>query len=427
MGTRDIMATRSPDRTGAALAVVLAGISVAAISVAAIAVVVAVATSPALAQQGAAAAAQPPASSAQPAAKTPPKSAKKAAAKEQAAKPQQDPAAARSLAESGIAAVQTGKLDQGITQLSSALSGGGLASQDMARALYFRGAAYRKQSKPALAISDLTSALWLKNGLKDGDRQDAQAQRSAAYREAGLPDQTPAGATAAEPRSIIAAAPTTPKAAGTTSSAAAPAAAASAPSISPSTSALTPTERRAAEVAGVRTESPRAAAAPPDAPTAAAAASGGGVGGFLGSLFGGSSAAQKPVETASTPPPSPPQSSSWSTTTNDKSPAAAKSAGKAKAASAATPATAAPAAPGGKFLLQVASARSRPEAEAVAQKLRQQLGADLGRHSTEISEASFGGTAYYRVKLGTFASSEEPRALCGKLRQQGFDCLIVTQ
>ena len=35
---------------------------------------------------------------------------------------------------------------------------------------YMRGIAYRQQSKPAQAISDLTSALWLKGGLTAEDR-----------------------------------------------------------------------------------------------------------------------------------------------------------------------------------------------------------------------------------------------------------------
>lgn len=415
------MATRTADLTGAALGAALVALAASMV--------------PAQAQQQ-------PAAQAQPAQKAAPKSTGKSAPK-QPAKPKQDPATAKSLVESGIASVQAGRLDQGIGQLSSALSGGGLPSQDMARALYFRGAAYRKQSKPALAISDLTSALWLKNGLKDGERQDAQAQRSAAYREAGLPDQTPAGATAAEPRSIVAAVPG--KASSTAAAPSAPAKSASSAS-SASTTAMTPAERRATEVAETR-----ATAAPASATPAPSSSGSGGVGGFFGSLFGGSSAAApKPVETASTPPPSPPQASSWATSTSDKAGAAKAAAGSkaeapAKAASAtpakvasaaplavkgaaaAPAAAAAPSAAGGKFLLQVASARSRPEAEAVAQKLRQQFAADIGGRSTEISEASFGGTSYYRVKLGTFATSEEPRSLCGKLRQQGFDCLIVTQ
>ncbi len=59
------------------------------------------------------------------------------------------------------------------------MAGGNLPPAIMARALYMRGVAYRQQSKPAQAISDLTSALWLKGGLAAEDRADALKQRPA--------------------------------------------------------------------------------------------------------------------------------------------------------------------------------------------------------------------------------------------------------
>jgi hypothetical protein len=62
----------------------------------------------------------------------------------------------------------------------------------MAKALYYRGTAYRKQGKPAQAISDLTTAVWLKGGLSDTDRAQAMEQRQLAYSEAGLGSQAPA-------------------------------------------------------------------------------------------------------------------------------------------------------------------------------------------------------------------------------------------
>ena len=58
----------------------------------------------------------------------------------------------------------------------------------MAKALLYRGIAYRQQKKPAQAIADLTSALWLKGGLGGDDRTDAMRQRASAYQEAGLAD-----------------------------------------------------------------------------------------------------------------------------------------------------------------------------------------------------------------------------------------------
>jgi hypothetical protein len=92
----------------------------------------------------------------------------------------------------GTRAFESGKMPDAVAQLSTALSAGGLPSNQMAKALYYRGAAYRKQGKPAMAISDLTSALWLKGGLSDADRALATDARQAAYREAGLGDNAPA-------------------------------------------------------------------------------------------------------------------------------------------------------------------------------------------------------------------------------------------
>lgn len=160
-----------------------------------------------------------------------------AAAKAKAADAAQDPAAqkkqagdqARASLESGLKSHSAGKHQLAADQLSSALRGG-LASTDMARALYVRGLSYKALSKPGLAISDLTSALWLKNGLSESDRQSAMAERSEAYRLAGLSDAGLGAERAVvsnpNPSAAVASAPTT-----TPAPAIAPAPAASAASV----------------------------------------------------------------------------------------------------------------------------------------------------------------------------------------------------
>ena len=105
-----------------------------------------------------------------------------------AAKEKKDPSAALKSYEFGTKAFEAGKIGSAISSLSAALSSGGLPAPQMAKALYYRGAAYRSQGKPAQAISDLTTAIWLKGGLSDSDRTAATEQRKAAYREAGLGD-----------------------------------------------------------------------------------------------------------------------------------------------------------------------------------------------------------------------------------------------
>ncbi len=93
----------------------------------------------------------------------------------------------------GVQAFDKGKVSSAVTSLSAALLQGGLPPQQMAKALFYRGSAYRKQKKPAQAISDLTSAIWIKGGLSDGDRLAAMEQRKAAYKEAGLGSNVPQG------------------------------------------------------------------------------------------------------------------------------------------------------------------------------------------------------------------------------------------
>lgn len=92
----------------------------------------------------------------------------------------------------GTKSFEGGKHKEAVVQLSAALAGGGLPSQQMAKALYYRGVANRKLGKPAQAMSDLTTAIWVNGGLSDADRAQAIENRQAAYREAGLGDQAPA-------------------------------------------------------------------------------------------------------------------------------------------------------------------------------------------------------------------------------------------
>ncbi len=75
-----------------------------------------------------------------------------------------DRSAAEQAYAAGVRAFDAGKLPEAVTSLSNALMSGGLPNPQMARALYLRGQAYRKQGQAALAYTDLTSALWLRMG-----------------------------------------------------------------------------------------------------------------------------------------------------------------------------------------------------------------------------------------------------------------------
>jgi tetratricopeptide (TPR) repeat protein len=114
---------------------------------------------------------------------------KKSAKAAEEAQPNQ--AAAQRAYAAGTKSFEAGDMAAAEQQLSVALAGGGLPNAQMARALYLRGAAYRRLGRPAQAISDLTTAVWLKGGLNDADKAKATEERQLAYREAGLGDTPP--------------------------------------------------------------------------------------------------------------------------------------------------------------------------------------------------------------------------------------------
>ncbi len=379
--------------------------------------------------------------------------------------------ASRKSLEAGAKSLAAGKYQPAVDQLSTALRNG-LAGPEMAKALYLRGLAYKKQNKPGLAISDLTSALWLKNGLNAEDRKHATAERAEAYTMAGLGDGTSGGSeriavadpnkTAPEP-----AAPSPAPAAAQAAAVAPPAdtsqvtrqapesaaaqeaanarriaampidaggmqAAATATLVSrgessaatpPTSTAASPLQIAAAEPA----TAPTLSALPTDesgtsSPSASPMSS---IGGFFSNIFGGASSQSQAdgqsVTTASTSSHDP-QISSWSNATSVAEP------GKpAKAAMKEAPPAAKKSAKKGKFKLHIAAVRSRADADALAQKLTTQHAAELGDHLPTVDEAVIGSMGtFYRVRVGGYASQEEPRGLCNKLRTSGFDCLVVT-
>lgn len=319
--------------------------------------------------------------------------------------------------EAGIKAYGVGKNDEALRAFDAALRGG-LPSQQMARMLYYRGLTYRKQGKPGLAISDLTSALWLKNGLSEAERHDAVKMRAVAYNEAGVSDVP------AVPQSAYAEAPALPG-----QSNAAPG----------WQTAMSGTGGASAPVSNA-----------PAAPTPTTSSGSGGFFSSITNLFSGGSsgssepkAEEPPVTTASignnAPPPAA-EGAAWTSTTEVAAAAPAPNRTPEIAAPVVTQVAAdagpsdpaaAPAAneaPNGKFRLQVAAVRSRTEAEAMASLLVGRHGELLGGRKPEVDEAVIGSMGtFYRVRLGPFANAKDPEQLCVALRPDGFDCLVVTQ
>jgi hypothetical protein len=429
-----------------------------------------------------------------------PQSAPASEASQEADQKKQAAAAARQAYDAGLKAFANGKYQPAIDQLSAAVKGGGLSSAEMAKALYTRGSSYKKLNKPGLAISDLTSALWLKNGLSGNDRQTAAAERAEAYKMAGLQEtgnasdrvvvDDPNSGPGSSSAGLSAAAVAQAAAAHSQQGSANASANVSSPSgVAPASSApitrqdaeseaakdaararaaygavdagglqaaAAATVVRSAEQSGTPAQpassstfavappaeaspGPSALSAAPATPAPATSSVSSSVSGFFSNLFGGGSPAPAPapqptaVTTASTSHVEP-ETSSWSSSTvvtegRKQSGAAKKALNRhpqtAAIAPAAAPVRAAKA--GGKYKVHIAALRSRAEAEALAQKLVAQHGADLGNHAPTVDEAVIGSMGtFYRVRIGGYASQDEPRGLCNKLRTSGLDCLIVT-
>jgi len=292
-------------------------------------------------------------------------------------KKRQDPDEAQRVVDAAPQQLEAGKSAEAAHALTRVINGGGLPPAIMAKALLYRGIAYRQLKKPAQAIADLTGALWLKGGLSEADRGDALKQRVAAYQEAGLADS-------GEP-----VAPAVPNA-----------------------------------TRGPRTASVSAAAPEPGAPPPA---SSGWSNPFAG-WFGGSSPPPsapppQPPTTASieTPPqvraaPQPgPRTSAW--TSNTQVRGSSGSAGE----------SAAIAKPEGRFRIQIGMVRTQTEAQALSERIRREHPDALAAREAEIDEAVVGNMgSFYRVRVGPFASAQEGQAACAKLKGSGIDCLVVT-
>ena len=370
------------------------------------------------AHQAAAQSQAPAPQTAAPAASEAPKPAKKKPnakpAAEQAKAVKKDPAVAQQQIEAGSAALQTGKTDQAVQQFTAALTGGSLPAPLMARAHHQRGIAYRKLSKPALAIEDLTHALWLKNGLSESDRADAMQNRIAAYRDAGLPDQADAESSKTQPM-MAASASRGPEQGSSSSS---------------SRTGSIPTEKPAATLALAPESTPQAST---------------GIGSFFGNLFGGSSGTAEAATTTASTPRAEVSGSAWSAGTEVKTPGqkikpasgtatpaaapAPKAAAKvASIAQPSEPAASAPAKGNARYRLQVAQLKSRDEAQSIAAQLKQQLAPDLaGREASIVAVSAGGFGTLHRLSFGPFADAAEWKDLCPKLLKAGHDCLPLSQ
>jgi hypothetical protein len=328
------------------------------------------------------------------------KAQKRAAAAKGSKSKKQDPVEAQRAIEAALKQLEAGKADQAVIALSTTLAGGNLPPASMAKALFYRGMAYRQQKKPAQAIADLTSAMWLKGGLSDSDRKDAVRQRAEAYREAGLSETGQPIAPAQPQAATRSASATTGWGAETTRLPTAPAAARAAPATQPSSGGNFFENFFGGPPAPSPPPPPRApATAAPVAPAPVAAAP-------------VARTAPAPAREAR-----PPQAatSGWSSNTQVRSAAPVVTGALTRKAE-------------GKYRIQLGIVRTQGEADALAARVRQEQATLLASRSMEIDQAVVGSMgSFYRVRLGPFSSREETSAACAHLKGTGLDCLVVTQ
>jgi SPOR domain len=336
-----------------------------------------------------------------------------------AAKKKHDPAEAQRAVESAGKMLAAGKTDQAIQVLSATLAGGNLPPAIMAKALLYRGTAYRQQKKPAQAISDFTSALWLKGGLSESDRADGLRQRTAAYAEAGLSQAGEASPGAA--------------------------------------SKETPSKDRPASPAssvpwsdGTTTSAP--AAALKEEPSAPAAAGGGW--NLFANLFGGGSGSAGATQPAAPAAPRPDpaassesssaqraaparraQASGWSGQTEVESERGArvetaatttKQEPQRRAVAAPEPRSKSDPSKNDPLRIQIAAVRTQAEAQALAAKVVREHAGSLAKRQPQIDQTIVGNMgSFYRVLIGPFASAQETQNICAKLKGAGLDCLVT--
>jgi cell division protein FtsN len=79
-----------------------------------------------------------------------------------------------------------------------------------------------------------------------------------------------------------------------------------------------------------------------------------------------------------------------------------------------------------RYGLQVGSAPSKQEAEKIAARLKAEQKKALAKHAVEVDQSG-GNNPVWRVRIGPYATANEPRNLCVRLRQSGYDCLVVME
>ncbi|MFV0294837.1 MAG: SPOR domain-containing protein [Hyphomicrobiaceae bacterium] len=311
------------------------------------------------------------------------------------------------LLEKALRALKAGKLDEALRTANLVLHDGKRDPRNTARAMGVRGSVYLKQKRLAEAISDLDSALWVKDGLIGSERRAATEARTKAYQLIGASAPSPSHASASSaPSAQMAQTATAQSATGSWSS-------------------TTQIQRTRAQ--------PAASEAP---------SQGNAITNFFSNLFGqsqSSSTGSLPGRSdvagvATMPPPTEPKRLSALSSYAPQSavplpthrPAAAEAApAPSKRIAKATPRRERG---GRQYQLKLAAVRTMAEAQQMGSAVKATHGAELDGSNVSIQKVTFGqmGT-FYRPQIGPFSSRAKSKTVCDQIRSSGTDCMVVTE
>lgn len=398
---------------------------------------------------------------------------------------------ARALLEQGAKSQISGQHRLAVQTLTRVLGQEGLSPNEIAKALYYRGLAYKEINRPEQAIADLTGALFL-SGLTETERATAEQARQAAFRDGGTAAVAEANRAGTGPTQGAA-----PAAQGPAFSTRVETASAEPPSATPQQPAP-PAFSTSVSTSGSRDAPPaqqRVAAAPPpptsfstrvdvapQPPAPPPPTS------FRTTIAPSAEPAPRPApRPAPAPAPAPQQSApaGWSTSVGgsqqagapqpeaesggsrlgrffsnitdnltgdsssqqgaqDSAPATSwvqtttvGSSGRQQTAAAPpaprpTPAAPAPSAPqpapGGGYRIQIAALPSEAEAQATWKRLAAKHNSVLAGKQPIIQRTDLGTLGiFYRVQLGPYADQSESQRLCNDFKRSGLDCFVTAQ
>ncbi len=314
--------------------------------------------------------------------------------------PKKPSAAARSL-KGGIAAAKTGKYQTAVVKLSAAIKAGELGLKDTARALMYRGIAYRNLNKPSLAIADLSGALWKKTALSPSERALASQERAAV-----VAGKQPAASRSQRAGPAIAGRPGAPQRARRTTS-----------------GSWATKSRVAAKPRTVRIGNKVYTVPKGSTPKKRA-----GAGWQTGQATPAAKPSKKTARTNAVRRRAGKQRSrqtGWKTRAGkvrraDKKVVAARRVGRKVGKKRQAVKLR------GTYRVQIAALRNRADAVALAQRVRLKHKGVLSSRSPRVEKGIMGNIGtMYQVRVGPFRSAAATKKLCARLRSDGLDCFLI--